>query len=102
MVFIFLMSDIFEPLESQNLHPLSKKDLFLVSLAAAKCLGELQAVSNVVSSLGEDVVLSYLPYSLTIEVGFLSSSFPGPIGLSLWQSLHMGCRKNPCSALSGL
>ena len=35
--------------------------LFLVSLARAHCVGELQAVASTVSSSGDDLFLSYLP-----------------------------------------
>ena len=40
---------------------LTKKVLFLVSLATAKRVGELQAVSKKVSFSGGDIRLSYLP-----------------------------------------
>ena len=40
---------------------LTKKTLFLVSLATAKRIGELQAISHSVSFQNEDVILSYLP-----------------------------------------
>ena len=59
-----LMSDAYEPLESQTLRTLTKKVLFLVALATAKRVGELQGLSNVVSSLGEDLVVSYMPFFL--------------------------------------
>ena len=35
--------------------------LFLVSLATAKRVGELQALSRVVPRSGDDLILSYLP-----------------------------------------
>ena len=57
-----LMSDSYEPLESQTLRTLTKKTLFLTALATAKRVGELQGLSNVVSSFNEDLVVSYLPY----------------------------------------
>ena len=40
----------------------SKKTLFLVALATAKRVGELQAVSRQVSFRGEDMYVSYLPH----------------------------------------
>ena len=51
----------FEPLSSCSLRVLSRKVLFLVSLATARRVVELQAVSSVVSSSGEDLFLFYLP-----------------------------------------
>ena len=57
-----LMSSAYEPLESQGLHTLTKKTLFLVALATAKCVSELQALSRVVPSSGDDLVLPYLPF----------------------------------------
>ena len=59
-----LMSDTYEPLESQTLRTLMKRVLFLVALATAKRVGELQGLSNVVSTLGEVLVVSYMPFFL--------------------------------------
>ena len=57
----FLRSSAFEPLESLSLRELTKKCLFLVSLATARRVGELQAVSKEVSFSGQDIHLSFLP-----------------------------------------
>ena len=57
-----LMAEAYEPLSSLNLRSLAKKTLFLVTLATAKRVGELQALSKVVSSQGDDLILSYLPH----------------------------------------
>ena len=57
----FLRGRPFEPLASSSLRDLMQKVLFLVSLATARCMGELQAVSREVSFCGSDVLLSYLP-----------------------------------------
>ena len=57
----FLRGPPFEPLSSCSLWDLLCKVLFLVSLATARRVGELQAVSAEVSSSGEDLFLSYLP-----------------------------------------
>ena len=54
------MSSAYEPLQSQGLRTLTKKVLFLVALATAKRVIELQALSQVVPSSGDDLVLSYL------------------------------------------
>ena len=51
----------FEPLTSCSLRDLTWKGLFLVALATARRVGELQAVSLAVSFSGEDLFLSYLP-----------------------------------------
>ena len=51
----------FEPLTSCSLRNLSRKVLFLISLATARRVGELQAVSSSVSFSGSDIFLSYLP-----------------------------------------
>ena len=53
----FLRGALFEPLSSCSLQDLTRKVLFLVSLATARRVGELQ----VVSMSGEDMFLSYLP-----------------------------------------
>ena len=57
-----LMSPAFEPLGSASLRALTKKTLFLVSLAMAKRVGELQALSKRVAAIGDDLVVSYLPH----------------------------------------
>ena len=57
-----LSSLAYEPLQSQSLRTITKKVLFLVSLATAKRVGELQALSRVVPRSGDDLILSYLPF----------------------------------------
>ena len=61
VVLRFLRSSTFEPLSSLSLHSLTKKVLFLVSLAMAKRVGELQALSHVVSFSSSGACLSYVP-----------------------------------------
>ena len=51
----------FEPIESCSLRDLTRKVLFLVALAMARRVGELQAVSAEVSSSSGDLFLPYLP-----------------------------------------
>ena len=51
----------YEPLEQASLRDLSKKTLFLLALATAKRVGELQALSNIIHRQGQHMVLSYLP-----------------------------------------
>ena len=57
----FLISDAFEPLRTAPLRALSKKVLFLLALATAKRVGELQALSRIVSFVRDDACLSYVP-----------------------------------------
>ena len=56
------MSSAFEPLESVSLRDLTKKTLFLVSLATAKRVSEIQALSKTVAVIGNDLVVSFLPH----------------------------------------
>ena len=51
----------FEPLGTTSFCNLIKKTLFLVSLATAKRVGELQALSRTVVRQGDDLLVSYLP-----------------------------------------
>ena len=57
-----LMSSAFEPLESVSLRALTKKTLFLVSLATARWVSEIQALSKTVAEIGNDLVVSFLPH----------------------------------------
>ena len=58
------MSSAFEPLESVSLRALTKKTLFLVSLATAKRVSEIQALSKTVAAIGNDLVVSFLPHCI--------------------------------------
>ena len=60
-VLSLLRGSPFEPLDSCSLRDLTRKTLFLLSLATGHRVGELQAVSSAVSSSGGDLFLSYLP-----------------------------------------
>ena len=51
----------FEPLSCCSLRDLTRKVLFLVALATACRVGELQAVSSFISYSGDNLYLSYLP-----------------------------------------
>ena len=57
----FLNSGSFEPLRDAPLRDFSKKVLFLLALATAKRVGEFQAFSCIVSFVGSDACLSYVP-----------------------------------------
>ena len=56
-----LGSPVFEPLSSLSLRELTKKTVFLLALASARRVSELQAVSKSISIRGNDVALSFLP-----------------------------------------
>ena len=60
-VLVYLRSPTFEPLQPVSLRSLSKKVLFLLSLATAKRVSELQALSSIVSFSSEGAVVSYVP-----------------------------------------
>ena len=74
-VLSFLISGAFEPLRDAPLRALSKKDLFLLALATAKRVGELQALSRIVSFIGDDACLSYVP-EFVAKSESLSRSIP--------------------------
>ena len=57
----YLRSPVFEPLASASLRDLTRKTLFLVSLATAKRVGDLLAFSRVVSFSSTAAGLSYVP-----------------------------------------
>ena len=57
-----LMSSAFEPLESVSLRALTKKTLFLVCLATAKRVSEIQALSKTVAAIVNDLVVSFQPH----------------------------------------
>ena len=61
VVLRFLRSPIFELLASSSLRDLTRKTLFLVALATAKRVGEIQALSRVVSFSSSSAGLSYVP-----------------------------------------
>ena len=57
----YLRSPVFEPLSSSSLRDLTQKTLFLVALATAKRVGELQALSRIVSFSSSSAGFSYVP-----------------------------------------
>ena len=61
MILKYLNFSTFEPLAHCSPRNLTKKVLFLVSLATARRVGEIQAVSRYVSFVGSDACLSYVP-----------------------------------------
>ena len=61
IVLSFLRSLSFEPLTTISLRDLTRKTLFLLSLATAKRVGEIQALSRRVSFSSSAAGLSYVP-----------------------------------------
>ena len=61
LVLRFLNTSPFEPLSEAPLRALTQKVLFLLALATAKRVGELQALSSVVTFVHGDACLSYVP-----------------------------------------
>ena len=57
----YLISPVFEPLSQVPFRALTLKTLFLLALATAKRVGELQALSFIVTFVGGDACLSYIP-----------------------------------------
>ena len=60
-VLTYLNFAVFEPLRLASLRNLKKKVLFLLALATAKRVGELQALSRSVSFVLADACVSYVP-----------------------------------------
>ena len=60
-VLTYLVSPAFEPLSQASFRALTLKILFLLALATAKRVGELQALSSIVTFVGGDACLSYIP-----------------------------------------
>ena len=56
-----LKSPVFEPLHQSSLRDLTRKTLFLVALASAKRVSELQALSRIVSFSSSAAAVSYGP-----------------------------------------
>ena len=67
MVLRYLVSSSFEPLNQSSLRSLTKKTLFLLALATAERVGELQALSAVVSFVRSDACVSYVPEFVAME-----------------------------------
>ena len=57
----FLKSPIFEPLRQASLRDLTRKTLFLIALASAKRVSELQALSRTVSFSSSAAAVSHVP-----------------------------------------
>ena len=60
-VLTYLVSPAFEPLSQASFRALPLTTLFLMALATAKRVGELQALSSIVTFVAGDACLSYIP-----------------------------------------
>ena len=60
-VLTYLVSPAYEPLSQASFRALTLKTLFLLALATAKRVGELQPLSSIVTFVGADACLSYIP-----------------------------------------
>ena len=60
-VLTYLVPPAFEPLSQASFRAFTLKTLFLLALATAKRVGELQALSSIVTFVGGDACLSYIP-----------------------------------------
>ena len=98
-----LMSSAFEPLESVSLRILTKKTLFLVSLATAKRVIEIQALSKTVAAIGNDLVVSFQPHFIA-KTERVDAPVPRSFRvLSLWEfagDLEEGSLLCPVQALN--
>ena len=74
-VLTYLVSPAFEPLAQASFRSLTLKTLFLLALATAKRVGELQALSSIVTFVGADACLSYIPQFVAKSVS-LTHSIP--------------------------
>ena len=84
LVLRFLNTSSFEPLAEVPLRALTQKVLFLVALATAKRVGELQALSSLVSFVHGDACLSYVPgfVAATCQKSHKSINQPGFVAKS--------------------
>ena len=76
----YLSGPPFEPLAGASFRNKTRKALFLLAMATAKRIGELQALSFSVSYRGDDLVLHYDPFFLA-KTESVSNS-PSQIGYS--------------------
>ena len=74
-VLTYLVSPAFEPLSHASFCALTLKTLFLLALATAKRVGELQALSSIVTFVGGDACLSYIP-QFVAKLESLTRSIP--------------------------
>ena len=101
LVLRFLTSSTFEPLAEAPLRVLTQKVLFLLAFATAKRVGELQALSSIVTFVQGMpaflMSLTLLPSRSCSLVPSLAPSWCGPC-----QTLRLVWMMTSCSALCGL
>ncbi|MPC21703.1 hypothetical protein E2C01_014697 [Portunus trituberculatus] len=61
VVLRYITKALFEPLQLSSTRDLTRKTLFLLALATAQRIGEIQALSHRTSWQGQDLLVSYLP-----------------------------------------
>ena len=74
-VLTYLNSAVFEPLRVASVRNLLKKVLFLLALATARLVGELQALSRSVLFVDADACVSYVP-AIVAKTESLSNPIP--------------------------
>ena len=74
-VLTYLVSPAFEPVSQASFRALTMKTLFLLALATAKRVGELQALSSIVTFVAGDACLSYIP-QFVAKLESLTRSIP--------------------------
>ena len=72
----YLSGPPFEPLAEASFRNKTRKALFLLAMATAKRIGELQALSFSVSHRGDDLVLHYDPFFFWQKQNRCQTSFP--------------------------
>ena len=82
----YLSGPLFEPLAEASFRNKTRKALFLLAMATAKRIGELQALSFLVSHRGDDLVLHYDPFFWQKQ-NQCQTPFPDQSLSSLWQTL---------------
>ena len=101
LVLRYLNTSTFEPLSVASLRALTQKVLFLLALATAKRVGELQALSSIVTFVQGDACLSM---SLSLSPSRSRSLIPSlaPSWCGPCPTLRLAWMMTSCSALSGL
>ena len=96
-VLTYMNSAVFELLHVASLRNLMKKVSFLLALATAKSVGELQDLSRLVSFVHADACVSHVP-----EFVAKTESLSNPIPCSFLVKsllLRLGCRRSYCCFL---
>ena len=101
MVLTYLVSPAFEPLSHASFRALMLKTLFLLALATAKRVGELQGLSSIVTFVAGDACLSYIP-QFVAKSESLTRSIPRSILVKSLADFAAGLVPTSYSAQSGL